>query len=256
MKRYHFYFGVFISILFLFAGCYTQLNLIDKSERYDSYYYEGDTGDSVYVEDYYADDYYYDSYYYDPYCNFNLGWNSWWLSPRWGWYVGYWYNPWRYYYSPYSYWWYNDYYYPYYWYGAGYGYAYHSNYGRRSFNRRSPYRRSNDRTAVRTPDQRILTRSRIPVTSGSKTVINSRRAASPSIRNDGSGYRHRPTVRKSPRQRVIRRNSSERQPTYSGRSTRSSSGSYRGRSSSGSSRSSSSGRSRSSSSSSSGRSRR
>lgn len=256
MKIYHFYFGILLTALFLLAGCYTQFNLVDRSERYDSYYYEGDTGDSVYADQYSADDYYYDPYYYDPYCNFYLGWNSWWLSPRWGWYVGFspWYYPYGYYYSPYAYWWYNDYY-PYYWYGAGYGYAYHRNYGKRSFNRRSPYSRSNERTGLHTPSERILTHSRIPVTSGGKTAMDSRRGTSPSIRNDREGYRDRTAVRRSPRQKVIRRSSTHSRPSYSGRSSgRSSSGSYRGRSSSGSSRSS--GSNRSSGSSSSGRSRR
>jgi len=251
MKEHLVGIGIIISISLLFSGCYTQLNLVDKTERYNSYYYEEDTGDSVYSDQYYADDYYYDPFCYDPYYNFYLGWNSWWLSPRWGLYVGFYpgYYPWRNYYDPYAYWWYNDYYYPYYWYGAGYGYAYHRNYGRRSFNRRSPYHRSDDRKALRTPNQRILTQSRIPITSGRKAAIDSRRG------NDRPAYRNRTTMQRSPRQRVVRRSSSGRQASYSGRSTRSSSGSYRGRSGSGSSRSSGSGGSRSSSSSS-GRSRR
>ena len=138
--------AVFLStVMLILSGCYTQVGApVTESNEYADEYYGYYDQDSVYVDEpvYLIRHYYTDGYPYDFVFNY---WDPWWVTPRWGFYVGinwgypYWNYP-PYYYSycypsPYYGGWYYD---PYY-YGSYYGYVYPKNFGRREFGRRSEF---------------------------------------------------------------------------------------------------------------------
>ena len=160
MKRRYLYFTVLALLLWGLTGCYTQLQVVDRSNEAQNYgyyqtpdngndeYYEGDS--LVYYDDYTDPEVniYLGSPYYDPY------WDSPWMWNRWGYYSGFYYNDYDYYYwntpgywfrrhmypfvAAYPAWGYNNYYYgwdPYY-YGYGYGHSHYYSHTKRPFNRR------------------------------------------------------------------------------------------------------------------------
>ncbi|GAB4335655.1 MAG: hypothetical protein Kow0037_15900 [Calditrichia bacterium] len=148
--------GIFLILLMLFGGCYTQLAVVDRQGG-DDYrqleYYDEDEGyiesDTLYGDAPIIQNFYLGSGYGDPY------WDDWGFYNHWGVYVGigaydpFWYRypwHWRSWYpvvvaSPYWYW-YSPYYDPWYWGPVHYGSKY---YGKRPFERRSPFTSGNRR---------------------------------------------------------------------------------------------------------------
>lgn len=137
------------AVMLILSGCYTQFGTPATetevyAEGYDESYGYYDE-DSAYVDEpvYLIRHYYTYGYPYDFVFSY---WDPWWITPRWGFYVGinwgypYWayppyYYPYYCYFNPYYAGWYYD---PYY-YGSYYGYVYPQNFERREFGRRSQF---------------------------------------------------------------------------------------------------------------------
>jgi len=242
-----------VFLIFAFAGCYTQLQMADRSSEngyasnYDENYYAEDStlvGDGNVYNYYIGSPYAYDSYY-DPW--------YWDFPPRWGLFLSYSYSSW------------DPYWYPWGWYGrccypfltAGYGYYYPGyysgypyygyndwyHYSSRDYHKRSWNRRSEN------PNRRIARGNTSSTGDRSTGVTDNRRIIRRSTgyaTNDQTNRNQGHIVRSSSARRIIRSSgntadrSSSRQGTVTNSRTRSSSHSrpaYRGpsRSSSGSS---------------------
>lgn len=218
MKMKLTFLSIVLLITFFLTGCFTQLDLIDKTEQREYYYGKADEvdEDSLVDGEYYAESY-------DPYYDFYTYWDPLWYYPRGGFFIGYypWYS-WRYHhYSPFGQWWYHDYYYSR-WYYPVHGYSHKRDFQRRKFDRRSPYDRSGrySRIVSRTPNDKLLTDnvSRY-VQDKNRTKVNVRKRTRPSIRNDRAKYRSRSVIRKSGGKKYTRASSSRRPSFSSGRSS-------------------------------------